>query len=135
MDNKIVVNASTWKEISKTFTQFYKYFTSVEILSLENSKNNESWSNTKDFDFSLNPHDFFYMRFGDKFCRIIKYRKRYTIECINFDTDLYKHFNENKLDVDFFRHLYGNFGTFEEAKNAFYEVTKTFIEFKTRFLF
>lgn len=134
--SKVVVDSDVWKDITRDFTRFYKYFTSVEISSIDSNKTNENWSSTRDFDFSLCPHKFFYMRFADKLCRILKMKKLYTIECINFiPSDKYPLFNPEETRFDIYRHLYGRFKDFESAKIAFYDITKNFIEFSTRPLF
>lgn len=134
--SKIVVDSDTWKDISRQFARFYRYFTSVETVSIDDNKANEDWSNTRDFDYSLCPHNFYYMRFADKFCRILKIKKAYTIECVNFaPSDSYVLFDVNKLSFDLYKHCYGCFKDFESAKIAFYDITKSFIEFKTRPLF
>lgn len=134
--SKVVVDSDVWKEITRDFARFYRYFTSVETLSLDSDKSNENWTNTRDFDFSLAPHNFFYMRFADKLCRILKMKKLYTIECINFiPSDKYSLFNPEGVKFEIYRHLYGRFKDFESAKIAFYDITKNFIEFSTRPLF
>lgn len=112
-----------------------KLYLSFERADKKLIENNSCLTHNFEVDYSLRPWEFYDVRIGA--CRVYTVRLRngtFTIYCEGFRPEL-PHYDDIKLDDDFYFHLFGSFRTFDECKNAFADVVTSMLTFKVRALF
>ena len=133
MENKnYIFTSSSVHELHTLAKKLYLAFQTADKKLVENES---VLTHSFEVDYSLRPWDYYDCRVGNARCCIHKLRNgRFALSCTGFQPEI-PFYDKSLIDNDFYYHLYGNYSTFDECKNAFADVVVNMLTFKVRPLF
>lgn len=121
MAEEIHISRDSVLELNRMMYRLYKFF-SLQVASA-NPDSDVPFTTGDQIHLEAKPSDFYSLEIGSQKVCIHEFRSHYCLELCGCTTSLLKyrpHFDG--VTDDKYRRFYGDFSTFEEARNAFYHV-------------
>lgn len=131
-DKNYMFTASSVHELHSLAKKLYLAFQRADKRLVENTS---VLTHSFEVDYSLRPWEYYFIRLGSAECHIHKLRTgRFSLYCTGFKPQI-DYYDSSMIDNDFYIHLFGNYSSFDECKNAFADVVTNMLVFKVRALF